>query len=437
MNKNNFNKILKKGTILLFPFRDAFAINFLGTPFRYGELWGGMYFFTHKYFMGKKDYAQKIVILLLFNLLITLIGLALSIVAIDKLFAIKYIARNIINIVFIYGFICAGIFYSRQDIIFIFKYYVAIQFICFVILLTTGYHFYLGSLLDWESINNAGNYFQFGNLKFPRFMGTCSEAGYLAVMLSASIYHFLSDWIVNKKNIEVKYDILFFALSLIMGIFTFSAAVYLFCGIGIIASIFINIRFKKAKKALLILLCMFFISALFVLSISSIRNWFNSNVINKIMFYLGFDNADFNWSAGDRSKHIYYCWKYFSEGDFFQIIFGKGTGAYAAYADNQVDLLTDAEEGYNLFLSTLCDRGILGFILLVSLPFILKKFIVNDNCSRSIYLAIILQYLHWFITGNFWLYDFWVMVTFLIGYYRFSKLNINLFGYQKAIQKTL
>jgi hypothetical protein len=151
---------------------------------------------------------------------------------------------------------------------------------------------------------------------------------------------------------------------------------------------------------------------------------FSVTVINKINSFLG-RGATFDWSSTDRIQHLENAWNMFCNSNLFYKTIGNGTGAYYFHSKSQSGLLmNNVEEAYNLYLSTLTDRGILGLLILISLfVFLRRKTIRNDMYSMSLFSGIVAQYIHWMLTGNMWVYFFWINVIFLISYYNYKKFN--------------
>ena len=54
----------------------------------------------------------------------------------------------------------------------------------------------------------------------------------------------------------------------------------------------------------------------------------------------------------------------FFNGNILQVLFGHGTGAYSFSALHNTNLMVQTvEEAYNIYLSTLTDRGIIGLLI--------------------------------------------------------------------------
>lgn len=417
---------LRKGILYLFPFRDVLGFTVASISIRIGEIFSGFYVIPlikqlkNQNNLNLLDKNEKFLMLILIaNLLITINGVILNFNTIDISFAFKYILRNILNIIFISGFIYSAIIYTKKDIERLIRCTVLLNFSLFVLLYGFDRYFFMGSLLDLSNYRDNGVYF--GAFWMPRFIGTCSEPGYLAPILPVFLfYYFKRIFVLNIQN-EIKY--LF--LVLIMIITTFSAAVYVMSILVIIYFFLDNFRCKKVQRLFFALAIVFIVSILFILQNSILSDYIINGIFNKIIAYLTL-STNYMQSSNDRVQQILNCIDFITKGNLVNLFIGNGTGSYSYYVAHEVSLLSTAQEAYNIYLSTIADRGVLGLILIFALFNVLKSFVINGNLySQTVFLGICLQFLHWLIVGNFWLYYFWYEIVILIGYYKNCKILDN------------
>lgn len=412
------NNFLSKLPLFLFSFRDSLGF-FIGTvPIRIGELASSFFFinvFKTKSKISRNE--QYILFALLLNFFIGILGDIVYFEDIDFNFAAKYLLRNILNIFFVWGFISTSIRYTSQDVEKLIRFTVLLQFSTFILMYCFKQYFYMGNMFDLGSYRDSGVYL--GSIWIPRFIGTCSEPGYLAPILSFPLYFYLKRFLIQKST----EDILYLSMILLMTIFTFSAAVYIFAGLVITYVLVENFKNKRVFYLIIIAMVTIPMGLCFILSSPVLSDYLVNKVVFKIIAYLTFDTT-YMMSSSDRIEQMINCYEFVMRGDFFQVLLGHGTGGYAFFVKSSSYLISDAEEAYNLYLSTLADRGILGLICIIMIFVSVKNMVVSrDLYSQSIYVALIMQFLHWMIVGNFWLYYFWYEIVILIGYYRFRLID--------------
>ena len=360
--------------------------------------------------------------ILFLNLCITVLGVLLNIDTVDIAFGIKYIIRNIVLVIATLGFLTSDIDLSRKEIDKLFEFFTVLQLFSFVLVLMTGIHIYMCTILTKTAIINTGQYVKLGGILIPRFSGTCSEAGYLAPLFVITTYYYLKQYICLTSAKEKRKALYFLIAIMVMTIFTFSTACYGFVAVVAVVTYLKNSKRKSSVTILLIFGGIVFLVVLILIGNNEIREFFYENFINKVTFYFSGSTSSsyMNWSAMDRTQHITYAVKLIKKSSLEQIFLGRGTGAYSYLANKNSKLLvTGVEEAYNLFLSTLIDRGLIGFGCLFALLFYCyKNWVRNDIYSTALFIGILSQFAHWMITGNFWLYYFWYEVLFLLGYKR-------------------
>ena len=147
--------------------------------------------------------------------------------------------------------------------------------------------------------------------------------------------------------------------------------------------------------------------------------------IDKMVGYLTFNAyGEVDWSAMDRNEHLENAFNYFMDSNFVELLFGHGTGAYSFYAAHHSDVkVENVEEAYNLYLSTLTDRGLIGLFVLLAIYYNIYKIKTKDIVSDSIWMALVVQLIHYFLVGNMWLYYVWQEVVMLICYERYKYIS--------------
>lgn len=408
--ETKLSETFKYVSLLLFPLRDALGFYLGTTPLRLGELWAVFYalFVLLSPKIRKKE--MPIVAFVLINLFLVFVGLFINQGDFDQGFATKYILRNVLNLLFICGFLCSSIEFSNQDIDRMMRYSFFVQLCAFVLLYGTRHYFYMSKLLNWNDILASGQVINFLGVTIPRFLGTSSEPGYLAAFLPMLLYYFL------KANI--KHRSFYIVVTSLMIVSTFSTAVY-------IATVVIFFAFTAEtglkKKYLLGIALAILGMGLICLFNHNVQTLINRMIVEKVVSMIS--GNKFDYSATERNLHIKNAIRVFESSSAVQKIFGRGTGGYLYDTLHfGVGLYSyDVEEAYNLYLSTLVDRGIIGLILTIALFVFLRDRVVRkDIFSVSIFIGILLQFFHWVITGNLWQYYFWTEIIFLLGYYRWK-----------------
>lgn len=436
---SNYIHIAKKGLLFLFPWRDALAITIGGTPCRFGELWSlviGLSFIKEgRLRLNKREIG--IPLMLVINLFVTVFGITVYRDNIDISFAIKYMVRNIVYLFTCVGFLATRITFDEDNIDKLMKYMICLQLSFFISLNVFGYWIHLGKIVGWNLLNITHQYFTIADHKIPRFMGTTAEAGYLSPLLIMPVYYFISSYLRNKNEgfiAECKKSRNYLIICILLTLFTFSVTVYLFV-FGIVFFVSIkNIRKKRINRMIIFLILWCSIAVIAIIGTPDWRELYINQFVNKIRVYFG--NTDVsNWSAMDRSQHLRNSWNMFVESSPLQFLFGHGTGAYSLRStrmNGEGRLLMNAEEAYNLYLSTLTDRGLVGFLCVVMISFYCRKYVTKSIYSKTILAGIIGQFVHWMLVGNFWLYYFWYEIILLIGIYRHERTVAKLGGVLKC-----
>ena len=424
----SFNVLSKKCILFLFPWRDALGITIGVTPFRFGELFvclAGFFWAIKSHCNRISKVEAPILYILMLNFSVSVISVGIYGDFVEVSTAIKYIVRNIVFIIFVYGFLKTSIWFTENDVDKLMRFMVLLQIFVFVIVMTTGYHLLLGEICGWERIISSGQYYTVAGLIIPRFMGTSSEAGYLAPILVMPIYYFINVYVSSIKQKQLsKKSIIYLSITYIMVFFSFSTATYIFAMLTSIIAIINNLNEKRTKKILFFVSFCIIVLFVAVSIIPSLYGLYEREFLNKIYAYFGNGQVG-NWSANDRTQHLANAWNMFIESDLIQFFIGHGTGAY--YMQSKINsflLVQDVNEAYNLFLSTLTDRGVICFLCLLLLFGYVQKMKTASISSRTIYMGIVFQYLHWLLTGNLWLYYFWYEIVILTGISRYEKSGV-------------
>ena len=414
-------KIVKKGILLFYPWRDALGIIIGGIPFRLGELWTLV--IGLNYFVGGRRKLKKseaaLVLILVINFLLTLLGVLFSYASIDHSFATKYLFRNLIFSISIFAFLSSNMEFDKDDVEKLMYYTVFLQMIFFVVFYMTGYYMFMNQFSQKLNIYEQGQIVRIGGLMIRRFKGTASESGYLAPFLSITLYYFINIFFdkENKKRRDKK-KLMGLICIIIMSLFTFSSAVYVIQAV----TTFVALKRNGVKGKIMLVFTMVLGIVVIIaglLFVPTISNFIRTDFADKISTYLGLNSKNFSYSAVDRMQHIRNAWDMFIHGNLLEMLFGHGTGAYLVYSRRSAVMVNEVEEAYNLYLSTLTDRGLLGLVLLFLLfLFIRKHRIRGDKNSETIYWGIFCQCIHWLITGNLWQYFFFYEIMLLIGYKR-------------------
>uniref|UniRef100_UPI003AF0EC0D hypothetical protein n=1 Tax=Cetobacterium sp. TaxID=2071632 RepID=UPI003AF0EC0D len=151
------------------------------------------------------------------------------------------------------------------------------------------------------------------------------------------------------------------------------------------------------------------------------------NNFTKIMKYSKNNGGDF--SARARNEQLTNLKNKISNFDKEELLVGKGTGAYFSSQLKYLNknfFMEITEEGHTLYYSTIHDRGILGYLILMSIFGSFGYMIYRQRKSRVImsfaYLYL-LQLIHWKITANTWLYYFWITTALIMSQYEIKYMK--------------
>lgn len=399
--------------------KDSLGITIVGIPIRANEI--VLSLITG--FEAIKRPATKLTVkelmlvgLVLLNFIHTVCGGVINRSEIETSFLLKYCARNLLYIIILYLTARYKKTINPADIRLQCKSIVYINIAFWLLLYIAGYRLDMGKVINVRGVEYS-TLTIFG-ITIPRFFGTASEPGYLCPFFMMPLYYFFSGFINEKKY---KIEVLAIAVMLIM---TFSSIVYI---LAILVCIYAMMKSKRRTRKVmitLIVVALLLLCILIYIMVPTVARFVDDTFLNKIKALLGV-NGYWDFSGNDRSSHYENCLNIYSEQTLTKKLLGIGTGGYAERIKGNDDLILEAKEAYNLFLSTLLDRGIIGLVLFIGICITISRFhIKNDLISDSIYVGIVSQYIHWMITGNMWLCYFWIEIIYLIGYYRWKKGDI-------------
>ena len=398
---------LQKFLIFSIPLRELAGFK-SGIPFRLGELlmlaYAGYIFLNTSIekkikFFNRTFLSKNIVYLLILNLVLTIIFSRGQAINLD--FFYKYIARNIMMILFFSAVLIRPIRLKRKDIELFFKYVVLLQ-LFMLVLQKLGFTIKLFTLIN----------FPVGR----RFQGTASEAGYLPTLIAPALWYFRNS-IRNKKY----YYLAFFEIFM-----TFSSFAYAVLAIELFISLFTKKIKIKPKNFLKGIVAIFFILIVIGINFKVISTSIENN-FTKIMKYSKNNGGDF--SARARNEQLTNLKNKISNFDKEELLVGKGTGAYFSSQLKYLNknfFMEITEEGHTLYYSTIHDRGILGYLILMSIFGSFGYMIYRQRKSRVImsfaYLYL-LQLIHWKITANTWLYYFWITTALIMSQYEIKYMK--------------
>ena len=352
-----------------------------------------------------KDYS--VVIYLFLNLLLA------SAVTIDNWggvnhsFAAKYLVKNTIYVIFLLGIINdQKILYTKKQIDFLARWIVILCLICFLFNVLTGKQLYLNQL-----IIPKGMHIVIGPLSIVRFSATTFEPGLAILILALPLFYFTRCYSKNK---------IWFFVTIILILLSYSTSSFIIVAFNFLILLFENKKWT-ANKVIYLYMCFIglIILILIVMRTPKLYDIF-AYQLNKILaFVTGGRNGSSLWTINDRLNQYSIIWRYFVSGNIINIIFGRGTGAYAKYVSELPKgvVMTTAEEGYNIYLSTLADRGVVGVALvLLVLIYIIRCWKKSDEITnRTLLWTVLVHFLCWLTMGNYWLYTCWLTIGLYYG----------------------
>jgi hypothetical protein len=248
-----------------------------------------------------------------------------------------------------------------------------------------------------------------------RFSATTFEPGLAILILSVPLFYFTRAYQKNK---------LFFWLTLVMVLLTYSTASFAILALNFGLLLIENRKERKCKvnqkelrRAIVVLLAGILVVAVAMQS-ANIRSMADYQ-FSKILGYLtNGKKGKLLWTSSDRLNQLALAWDYFRSGNLMQLLFGRGTGAYAAYVSSlpREVAMTTAEEAYNIYLSTLADRGILGLLLVLFVLFEIIRLKPNSLGQKTLVWGVLVHFLCWMLMGNFWLYTCWSLLGICLCY---------------------
>lgn len=402
--------LLDKVLIACAPFKDAVGVTVLGIPLRIGEIinlvYGPLTAVTRHRFGGRiRGWAGALLVAMTVNFIIALLVGLTRLGDVDQSFFVKYVLRNALNVILV---LCVIVSETSYDdcIIDRFMVWTLILQVAFMIFeYTTGKVLYVSVLVE-------PHYMPF--MSIPRFSGTASEAAYIAPTLSMLFYYFCR----RQKRAHA-------ILSLVLMVLTFSSFGY-FALLCVILMLLLQSRERHTGLIVgtllgCLLMALVMVGQAFNLGGSTSSNNLMTFTINKIVGYLtNGTSGQADWSASDRLQQQSMMQSLIAGANLLQLLFGRGTGATSQASTSLFavgsGMYSEAEEGYNLYLSTVVDRGLVGIFLLGVIIVSIVKLRRNSIASLSLEVGILVQFLHFFLTGNLWQSLLWTEIVLLLGY---------------------
>lgn len=408
-------KIKNKLISFFYSTRDSLSLTISKIPIKLGEISMVYEIFSC---MKKKLYKPRtkseyiIIIGLIVNFILTILFGFTNYSNIEHSFFYKFILKSLFYFIFVFLIILSRKSISSNSV----------KSLCKIILITQIPFFILEyffniQIVGFKAIEPIQKIY-IGSHKIYRFVGTASEPAYIVPLLAMPLYYFTND----KKD-----NMVYLILAIFYLIMTFSP--FAFCILILNYAISLIRMLRKNKKQFINRICslvIIFCIALIVCLTTPFKIYFYEMLNKMVGFLTGGSLGKMDWSATDRTQHLNYSIELFRASSLYNKIFGNGTGFYYFKALHNPNLLiNDVEEAYNLYLSTLVDRGILGLINLILIFYAILSIKSKDVISRSIKFGIIVQFTHYFLVGNMWLYFLWIQVAILIAYNNYLKESDN------------
>lgn len=403
----------------MYPIRDAFGVMIGSAPFRLSEIYSVVYsLFLLKFRKSARfgiidKRTKNILFLLILNFVLTFTVSFAHSETIEIDFFYKYLVRNALAILIVYSVLGLKVVYNPKLIIWGLKWNIILQALFAIVFFVFSMRIYMNHAMSIWDIQTAG----YGQVEIPRYSGSSSEAGYLGPLLAIPLYYFFYNY---KRDLKW---LVACALLLLVSVSTSNYFIMVLTAFAIL--------YKKNRKNFFKIL-LFGIVGL-VLCVTITIFFFKDTLFgvvllsnfDKLLGYISFGSyGTVDWSASDRLEHLAAATAFFADGNFLDVIFGRGTGAYSFFAMHNTNLLVqNVEEAYNIYLSTLTDRGIVGLIIFIMIYYNLYKMKSDNLISDALWFGLAIQLVHYMIVGNMWLYYVWQEVLFLIGYEKYLYLN--------------
>lgn len=414
------NYFLQNLLIFSIPLRELAGFK-TGVPLRVGELLMVIYIgyiflktsMKEKFlFFNRTNISKNIVYLLGLNLLMTLVFSKNQ--AIETSFLYRYLSRNIMIFLFFISVLIKPIQLKEKNIDFFFKYMIFLQ-LFMLILQSSGFTIKLFSIESFPI--------------FRRFQGTASEAGYLPTLIAPALWYFRNS-IRNRKYYYIGIFEIFMTFS------SFGYAVLVIEGSICVFTKKIRLSPKMILNRMLIII---FLTSIIAWNFKIISGVVEKHFV-KIIKYSKNNGGDF--SARARNQQLTFIKKEISKFNNEELSVGRGTGAYYLIQLKQIKkntMMEITEEAHTIYYSTIHDRGILGFSTIVVISLLINYVFYKqrkDKVIMSIGYLYFLQLIHWKITGNMWLYYFWIGIAFIVSQYEIKeKRKIYMKGRKNGISK--
>ena len=396
--------------LYLLAFRDTLGIDFI-LPLRLGDIFiclFPIYAIIHKKkTLVDKNAAKISMLLFMYFLISTFTFLILKPVIINN-YVYKSLFRCIIMCIFVYSVNYVNIEKFEFNMDKAMKFIIIAIILCNLIQLF-GYTLSLGKVIHYNGKIFYG---------ITRMSGTASEPGYLLPVIILPWYYYLKS--SNKK---------FIVILSILGIITFSGAVYAGMIVVLFFILIVQNKRKIEKKKMLygvistiILICIFI--TVFIFN-NTVRQYSLLVLEKGFNFVLG---RSTDWSGMARSMLKNFAFNSIKKFSALELIFGKGIGAF--YTDSYQyyimgNLYEYGETPHNVYLGILYDSGIVGVLIWVAIIAHTLKLKPETIEMKTIYCGIVTIICHNFIVGGLWIYMLWLEIGILTIMIRKYNLKLN------------
>lgn len=409
------NNLYDQILFLVYPLRDSIAFNLSSIPLRIGEIYNGIY--SGILLISRKESKALlkgaplwIIVALAVNLILTLLGGLSHWGEIDKVFFAKYSVRNLLNLILVYVVVVTDKRYSPEDLARVMRYALIIQVLFAILEFAGGLTLYLSEIVEPQ--------YNLAITSIPRFNGTASEAAYIIpLLMMLLVYYFLKSRYMTC------------ALVVVLALLTLSTFGYAMLALTMVYCL---VKKKPHMRVKVLIGVAIFAGLLFCalyIDDGLLQSTPFGPFAEKMHAYISgaiFSGSSLagDASTNDRLQQMQLAMEMIDARGLGSTLFGGGTGAYSVYAAAAgAGNISDAAEAYNLVLSTMCDRGILGVACLIVIIYSIWKVKTDDPVSDALFIAIVAQLLHFLLIGNMWRYYFWDEVILLIGYESWKSAN--------------
>ncbi|WP_461207110.1 O-antigen ligase family protein [Clostridium sp. DL1XJH146] len=411
IKKNQWIEFLFMLILLFIPFRDILTIEIYGITIRISEVF--MVFFDIIFVICLKEYYKKInkyifmsiIMFFIINLIFSGYSIFLPEVVISIVIR-EIICLNfyIISLLIIYKYIINN---KGKHSLYIKTIIYSNLFLILLFLIDYKFNF-LGLNRPYEIM--------FG-YNILRFKGSASEPAYFAnlVFLPVTI---LINSCINKTKI-IKFQKIILVVFILALFLTYSAAAYGAIFLIVFLSVFLSINNKRSRITYvsLVLIIAFFT---YLISTKYFQNEILYNIISKIT------NRNADYSAIERNDWRISAFNMFKASP----IYGNGVSSfftnqksYGMIRFNRISIDANC-----LYLYYLAERGLIGFLSLISLfiSIIIYSFyelkMISDSYQKtigiSLFISVLIYFIHFWAIGYLWVYYLWVYIAIILSYFQ-------------------